>query len=93
MVLPWFAVIDDHGRLLEPSLPSDQCGLPLRDATQALSTLDFQAVDAVRVAQSRAPEPVKTGCDQGVNGSSGADRSSGADPARPSPSALVCMYP
>ena len=64
MVMPWFAVVDDHGKVVRPTLPTDKCGLPLPGVGQALSALDFQAVDAVRVTQSRAPESIKTGCDQ-----------------------------
>lgn len=101
MVLPWFAVIDDHGKVLRPALPTDECGLPLRSASQALSALDFRAVDAVRVAQSRAPESIKTGCEQrwkdmvaleGARHPEGVEGSSIADLASSPSSVLVCLY-
>ena len=101
MVLPWFAVIDDHGTLLRPTLPTDKCGLPLPGATKALSKLDFTAVDAVRVAQTRAPESIKTGCDQqwkdmvaleGAKHAGGVTGASVGDLASSPSSVLVCLY-
>jgi hypothetical protein len=103
-ITPWFAVIDDHGRVLEPSMPTDECGQYLPSVGKALAALEYRAVDAVRVAQTRAPESLETGCDQhwkdmvAVEGArhpeglKGADHSSIADPAPPSPSVLVCLY-
>jgi hypothetical protein len=105
-VTPWFAVIDDHGRVLAPSLPTDKCGQYLPSVGKALSALGYRAVDAVRLGQTRAPESIKTGCEQqwkdmvalegarhpaGLN-RSGLDGSSVADPASPSSSVLVCLY-
>ncbi|HET9186611.1 MAG TPA: hypothetical protein VFN80_01540 [Acidothermaceae bacterium] len=101
MVLPWFAVIDDHGKVVRPSLPTDKCGLPLPGAGKALSTLDFTAVDAVRVAQTRAPESIKTGCDQqwkdmvaleGAKHPGGVTGASVGDLASSPSSVLVCLY-
>ncbi len=101
MVLPWFAVIDAHGKVVRPSMPTDQCGLPLPGATKVLSSLDFSAVDAVRVAQTRAPEAIKTGCDQrwkdvvalqGASHTEGMTGSSVGDLASSPSSVLVCLY-
>lgn len=101
MVLPWFAVIDDHGTVVHPTLPTDKCGLPLPGAIKALSGLDFSAVDAVRVAQTRAPESIKTGCDQqwkdmvaleGARHPKGVTGSSVGDLASSPSSVLVCLY-
>jgi hypothetical protein len=101
MVLPWFVVIDDHGKVVQPSLPTDKCGLPLPGAGKVLSSLDFTAVDAVRVAQTRAPEAIKTGCDQqwkdmvaveGARHSNGVAGASEGDLASSPSSVLVCLY-
>lgn len=101
MVMPWFALIDDHGKVVQPALPTDKCGLPLPGATKALSSLDFSAVDAVRVAQTRAPEAIKTGCDQqwkdmvaleGAKHPQGLAGSSVGDLASTPSSVLVCLY-
>jgi len=101
MVLPWFAVIDQHGKVVQPTLPSDKCGLPLPGATKALSSLDFSAVDAVRTAQTRAPESIKTGCEQrwkdmvaleGAQHPGGMVGASVGDLASPPSSLLVCLY-
>ncbi len=101
MVMPWFGVIDDHGDLLRPALPTDKCGLPLPGATKVLSSLGFSAVDAVRVAQARGPESINTGCDQqwkdmvaleGARHPDGLTGSSAGDLANAPSSVLVCLY-
>jgi len=100
-VTPWFAVIDAHGRVLAPSLPTDKCGQYLASVGETLSALDYRAVDAVRVGQTRAPESIKTGCEQrwkdmvaleGARHPEGVGGSSIGDLARPSSSVLICLY-
>jgi hypothetical protein len=104
MVLPWFAIIDGRGEVVHPALPTDECGLPLRGASQALANLDYRVVDAVRVAQTRGTESIKSGCEQrwkdmvafeGAHQPEGLRHTAGsgsADVAAPTSSVLVCLY-
>ncbi|MGH8888203.1 MAG: hypothetical protein ACRDV3_00395 [Acidothermaceae bacterium] len=48
---PWFALIDSAGAVLQPSMPTDQCGQINGSAIAALNKLDFDVVDAVRTQQ------------------------------------------
>jgi hypothetical protein len=51
-LVPWFALVETSGAVLNPSWPTDDCGHVSESAITALDQLDFQVVDAVRVAQA-----------------------------------------
>lgn len=46
VLVPYFALIDDHGRALLPGMPADECGKPQQTALKALSVLRFQRLSS-----------------------------------------------
>lgn len=50
ILVPWFGVVDDAGKVTRPSLPTDACGKPQTAVIAALQALQFRVTQAVRVA-------------------------------------------
>jgi hypothetical protein len=102
-LMPWFVLIRDDGTLLRVAVPTTQCGQPSPAAMAALNRLDFRAVDAVRVQQTRSPESISSGCDQAFKDvvaieatepahAHATQGTSVGDLASPPTSVLVCLY-
>ena len=62
VVLPNFALVDAHGRIVRPSLPHSQCGSPLVPALDALNALRWATETQQRLSQVETPAEVGTGC-------------------------------
>ncbi|MET7963102.1 hypothetical protein ABZ356_22685 [Micromonospora zamorensis] len=65
MVIPqWLALLDDRGRWLRPYLPTNVCGRPRAEVSDALTGLPWTTVDTRTVGQVESPEAEAAGCAQ-----------------------------
>jgi hypothetical protein len=62
--VPYFALIDASGTVLNPRVPLDGCGQPQRQVLDALKALPFHETDATRLNQEQSQQSIDTGCGQ-----------------------------
>jgi hypothetical protein len=51
VVIPWFALVDDHGVIVRPRMPVDACGGPKGVAMEALQAMPWIKVNETKDAQ------------------------------------------
>lgn len=56
------ALVDAHGAIIQPSLPSDACG-PLTQVTSAISALRWKTVTEQRISQIQTQSGLDSGCE------------------------------
>ncbi|MFF0471372.1 hypothetical protein ACFYPX_28540 [Micromonospora zamorensis] len=64
VIPPWLALLDDRGRWLRPYLPTNVCGRPRAEVSDALAGLSWTTVDTRTVGQVESPEAEAAGCAQ-----------------------------
>lgn len=62
VVPPNFALVGAHGQIMRPSLPHDECGIPLPQALDALDALPWKTEAEQKLSQVQSPAEVETGC-------------------------------
>lgn len=62
MIVPYFALVDAHGKAVLPGLPLDECGRPQGDLLTLLAQLRFHTLSTVPVRQQKSEAALATGC-------------------------------
>jgi hypothetical protein len=62
---PYFLLVDASGKAILPSVPTDGCGKPKRDATKPLDGMSFRVLSETPVGQVQSQRSIDTGCPDG----------------------------
>lgn len=62
MLLPPFALVDAHGAIVDPVLPHDFCGTPLKQVLDAMDAVPWRIETEQKISQLQTQPEVDSGC-------------------------------